>query len=460
MWNKVEQYIKEHQLLDKQQRYIVGLSGGADSVALLVLLHKLGYQVEAAHCNFKLRGKESERDEEYCKKLCHQLALPIHIVHFDTAVYTELHKVSIEMAARKLRYRYFEQLRKDIHASGICIAHHRDDSIETILMNIVRGTGLKGLMGIRPRNGYILRPLLCCTRNEIEAYVQDVGIEYVTDSSNMVDDVKRNKVRLNVVPQLKTLNPSFDEAMMKMVNHVEEAEKIIHQSIHTALQTMVCVEGDMPLWLETLKQGRGSVNLPNFTLRIDKLTAYVSPEYLLYYVLSPYGFNATQTELIAQSLTGQTGKSWVSDHFEVVIDRTQLLVAKRETVQQKAMKIPETGKYIYSEALSIRITEEQVDEGFEIPKALHTIALDKQKVAFPLLLRPIKQGDRFTPFGMRGSKLVSDFLTDQKVDALTKRKQLVLVDAMDTILWVVGRRMSDKARIGSATKAVYRLVVE
>ena len=184
MWSKVERYVEKHKLLKPSELYLVALSGGADSVALLLLLKNAHFNVHAAHCNFRLRGEESDRDEAFCVELCQRLGVELHRAHFDTREYAELHKVSIEMAARELRYKWFEQLRQDIGAAGICVAHHRDDSVETVLLNLVRGTGLRGLTGIQPRNGNILRPLLCVSRAEIEVFLAEKGQKYVTDSTN------------------------------------------------------------------------------------------------------------------------------------------------------------------------------------------------------------------------------------------------------------------------------------
>ena len=208
MWSKVEAYINKHKLLETSNLYLAALSGGADSVALLLLLKEGGFNVHAAHCNFRLRGAESDRDEAFCVELCRQQGVELHRAHFDTREYAAVHKVSIEMAARELRYRWFSQLREDIGASGVCVAHHRDDSVETVLLNLVRGTGLRGLTGIQPRNGDVLRPLLCVSRAEIEQYLTDRGQGYVTDSTNLEADVMRNKIRLQLIPLLKTLNPS------------------------------------------------------------------------------------------------------------------------------------------------------------------------------------------------------------------------------------------------------------
>lgn len=199
----VAQYIGKHHLLDKQGIHLVALSGGADSVALLLVLRDLGYDLHATHCNFHLRGNESDRDEQFCVQICEKLGVPLHRAHFDTHVYAEAHHVSIEMAARELRYQYFRQLKDDIKAKDICVAHHRDDQAETVLMNLMRGAGVQGLTGMAPLNDDIARPLLCVSRQEIEAYLEEKGQDYVTDSTNLVADVNRNKIRLQVIPQME-----------------------------------------------------------------------------------------------------------------------------------------------------------------------------------------------------------------------------------------------------------------
>lgn len=458
MLNKVKTYIDTHKLLRPDGRYIVGLSGGADSVALLLILKELGYYVEAAHCNFHLRGKESQRDEEYCINLCKEQDVKLHLTHFQTAEYAELHKVSIEMAARTLRYNYFEALRQDIGADAVCVAHHRDDSVETVLLNLVRGTGLRGLMGIRPRNKYIIRPLLSCSKADIEAYLAAKGQAFVTDSSNLVADVKRNKLRLEVVPTLKEINPSFDDTIMKMSESIGEAQKIINASLKNAFASIVTVEnGDADTLFSQLQEATSKLALPNLRIDIAALKAYVSPEYFLFYLLIPYGFTSLQVRSIASSLSLESGKEYITDSYTLLFDRKMILVSQREKTAPKLLELPQTGKYIYSEQCSIEIKEEAVDSNFTIPTAPNEIVVDKAKVHFPLVLRRTATADRFRPFGMRGSKLVSDYLTNLKVDAVSKRKQLVLVDGNGEIMWVVGRRSSETYRIGSTTITVLRI---
>lgn len=458
MLNKVKTYIDTHKLLRPDGRYIVGLSGGADSVALLLILKELGYYVEAAHCNFHLRGKESQRDEEYCINLCKEEDVKLHLNHFQTAEYAELHKVSIEMAARTLRYNYFETLRQDIGADAVCVAHHRDDSVETVLLNLVRGTGLSGLMGIRPRNKHIIRPLLACSKADIEAYLAVKEQAFVTDSSNLVADVKRNKLRLEVVPTLKEINPSFDETIMKMSENIGEAQKIINASLKNAFASIVTIEnGNAGTLFSQLQEGTPKLALPNLRIDIAALQSYVSPEYFLFYLLIPYGFTSPQVRSIAYSILSESGKEYISDSYTLLFDRKMMLVSQREKTVPEPLELPETGKYICSELCSIEVKEEVVGSNFTIPTASNEIVVDKAKVHFPFVLRRTATADRFRPFGMRGSKLVSDYLTNLKVDAVSKRKQLVLVDGNGEIMWLVGRRSSETYRIGSTTTTALRI---
>ena len=426
MLNKIKQYINNHRLLDADKRYIVALSGGADSVCLLLVLKQLGYQIEAAHCNFLLRGEESHRDEAFAHALCDKYGLPFHLIHFDTRTYAKLHKVSIEMAARDLRYHYFEKLRLDIQADGICVAHHQDDSVETIIMNLIRGTGIHGLSGIKPRNGFILRPLLCVNRQEIEEWLTEQHQNYVTDSTNFEDDVVRNKLRLNVIPQLKTITPSAENNILKTAKHISEASAIYDHYMEKTLRQMV--DSD--------------------SIVIDALFQEPSPESLLYQWLSPYGFTSALIERIWLSVaTSQSGSEWYSDTHQLTICRGKLIIEPKQA-NLPTLRIPETGVYIYNETTKIHISQE---EGPCIIKHSATACLDAEKISFPLTLRPITAGDRFTPFGMKGSKLISDYLTDQHLSVFEKRRTLVLCQSDGSILWLAGHRPNARFCVNSST---------
>lgn len=429
----IADFIHQHSLLRKDGKYIVALSGGADSVALLLVLQQLGYGVEAAHCNFQLRGEEADRDESFCKELCHERGVPFHLIHFDTRAYAALHQVSIEMAARDLRYHYFEQLRKDIQADGICVAHHRDDSVETVLMNLIRGTGVHGLTGIAPKNGYVLRPLLCVSRRDILAYLSSVAQDFVTDSTNLVDDVTRNKIRLDVLPLLETINPSVKENIAKTAVRIGESVKIVDHVLDDAKARLL---------QETVKSRRKI-----YSIDIGLLQQEISPEYTLFYLLREFSFSSAQIEQIASHLSAPTGTMWSSSDYDLLLDRGKILLMAQEPIPSQGMKIPEEGTYRYHEGtpqggsnLRFQFKKVAIGDNFSIVRDQAWATLDADKVCFPLTIRHLQEGDRFIPFGMKGSRLVSDFLTDRKYSLFEKRVQLVITDAHDQILWLVGLR--------------------
>ena len=292
--------------------FLVALSGGADSVCLLLAMKRLGYRVEAIHCNFHLRGAESDRDENFCKRLCEREQIPFHTVHFDTKTYAEVHKVSIEMAARELRYGYFEQLRKAIDAEAILVAHHKNDAVETLLMNLLRGTGIHGLQGIKPRNGRIIRPLLCVSRQEIVEWLNMIGQDYVTDSTNLEDDVTRNKLRLNIIPLLEQINPAASENISQTALRMVEAGKVFDAAMDDTVANVTCGSTDDLIVVDK-----------------EKLNAVPSKEYTLHTILSEYHFSPSQVEEISQSDYSQSGKSWESATHQLVVDRKALLIRKK-----------------------------------------------------------------------------------------------------------------------------------
>lgn len=426
MWSKVSAYINKHKLLNANDLYIVALSGGADSVALLLLLKEGGFNVHAAHCNFLLRGSESDRDEAFCVDLCRRLGVELHRAHFATREYAKAHKVSVEMAARELRYNWFEQLRKDIGAVGICVAHHRDDSVETVLLNMIRGTGLRGLTGIQPRNGYVLRPLLCVSRDEIEHFLAKRGQKYVIDSTNLETDVKRNKVRLQVLPLLRTLNPAVSDNIQRMVENVAEAQ-IVLDSL-----------------LDNFKKHN--------TLELSELEKYGSSEYVIYEWLKNYGFNGTQARQVLEAETGKIMSS--SQGYDVLKDRERLII-ERTLKPFNPMRIPEEGMYVLDEKMRLSLRKCAA----YVSKKPFVATFDAQKVVFPLTVRRVEEGDWMIPFGMRGRKLLSDLMTDRKMTVFEKRRQLVVVDAQDVIVWAVGLRIADSVAVAETTQSVLELIL-
>jgi len=446
MWSKVCIYIKKYNLLNSNELYLVALSGGADSVALLLLLKEAGYNVHAAHCNFHLRSDESDRDEAFCVNLCRELGIELHRAHFDTREYAELHKVSIEMAARELRYRWFAQLCKDLCAAGVCVAHHRDDSVETVLLNLVRGTGLRGLTGIKPRNKQVLscgkasqeqlklvvlRPLLCVSRAEIECFLAEKGQKYVVDSTNLEADVQRNKVRLQVLPLLWELNPSVMENIQRTAENLSGAQAVLETVLFDI-------------------DNRNELILNNYK-------DCASREYVTYEWLKNYGFNGSQ---IRQILDAETGGMVHSEQgYDVLKDRERLLL--EPTLQPfRSMRIPEEGTYVLDKVCennfeNIRLSIKK--SAAYTSKVPYLATLDADKVKFPLTIRRVEEGDWMIPYGMKGRKLLSNLMTDLKMNLFEKRRQLVVVDNQGVVVWLVGLRVDSRVAVTAGCKEVLEL---
>ena len=438
--NQVAEYIDRGKLLSLNDKVLVALSGGADSVALLRLLLQLGYCCEAAHCNFHLRGEESCRDEEFVKMLCRTCDVPLHIVHFETKEYAQEHHLSIEMAARVLRYSWFEQLRKEGSFDVIAIAHHRDDSVETFLLNLIRGTGINGLCGIRARNGFIVRPLLEVGRDDILSYLGSLGQDFVTDSTNMQDEYMRNKIRLNILPMMESINPSVKESIAATASRLEEAAHIYNKVMDEGRQRVLDEQG----------------------ISIERLLDESAPKSLLFELISPLGFNASQTDEIFRSLDGQPGKQFFSAGWRILKDRTYLLLQRLDEVSKTddlPKELPDKGELIYYKEKSIYVTKEVYTPDFRIPKERNVACLDTRKLTFPLTIRHWKAGDSFIPFGMKGKKLVSDYLTDRKFSRKAKEETYVVCSG-EKIAWLVGERSDDRFRVDDKTEEVVILSVD
>ena len=414
----VEKFIDQKSLFERCDKVLVALSGGADSVALLRVLDALGYQCECAHCNFHLRGEESNRDETFVQQLCQKFDIPLHVTHFDTTDYARTHRISIEMAARELRYQWFETLRQSIGASVIAVAHHCDDSVETFLLNLIRGTGINGLKGIAPKNGYVVRPLLQESRENILDYLQHLNQDYVTDSTNLQDEYMRNKIRLNLLPLMKELNPSVSESIAATAERLADAALIYNKEREMAIQRVM--KGEK-------------------VISISALLDETAPSSLLFELLHPYGFNSSQIKDIYQSLFGQSGRRFHSSQWEVLRDRDSLILHSFNG--EEINHIPPT------------LTYETVDitPDFIIPRDKHIACLDADKVTLPLIVRKWQAGDKFTPLGMKGKKNVSDYLTDRKFTLFQKEHQYVACQG-DKIVWLIGERIDNAYRIDTDSK--------
>lgn len=437
---RVEETIRrEHILPDAsltEEKILVALSGGADSVALLRALLTFGYKVGAAHCNFTLRSEESERDERFCRDLCQELGVPLFVTRFQTRQYASEHGISIEMAARKLRYAYFPQVMKDEGYAYIAVAHHRDDNAETILLNLVRGTGLQGITGMAYRNEAIIRPLLDVSKQDILGYLQSLRQDYVTDSTNMVADARRNVIRLRVMPVLKELNPSITETLVRDAANFREVSQFVDAQTSK-------IE-----WQE----------LPDGTRVIDKQR--IGSHLILFSLIKHFGFTPSQTFDIWNHLHSTTPAVYLSDRYELHRDRDTLILRPLQA-HAKAQEVRfSAGQTATMPDLAIETTILDA-RNFQKPDPNPLVAyIDADLAGEELILRPTRKGDRFIPFGMKGSKSVSRYMTDHKFDLIQRQRQLVLTKApaplsapaqgdapAPDILWLVGERPDNRYRI-------------
>lgn len=440
---KVRATIGREHLLQPGETVLLGVSGGPDSMALLCSLHALGYTCIVVHCNFNLRGDESVRDEQFVKNFCAEHGFKLYIKSFDTKQNASENKVSVEMAARDLRYACFQKIKEQYQLRSIAVAHHRDDNVETLLLNLVRGTGIRGLCGMKYRNGKdIIRPLLDVSRQEIMNYLKERQIPFVTDHTNLESaEIKRNYVRLEILPMLRRLNPSVDECIQRSTRYFNEVEKVYLQSL----------KNDMRHLLFRTSYGQTGMS-------ISELTKCTSPSALLFEWLSPYKFNAGQVEDILRSLC-KGGEMFPSPlGYRLYIDRDSLILdAPPEYFSPVTMEGEGTFALNCGRMLKVEFCRWGTDS--EVLKSGDYAFLDAEKVAFPLVIRTPRKGDRFQPYGMKGSQLISDYLTNKKVP-LYERPYKLVVESGDSILWLVGHRTAQKAAIGAHTRYAVVLSLE
>lgn len=430
MLSTVQAYIAQHQLLRPGAPVIVGLSGGADSVALLHILTRLGYLCVAAHCNFHLRNDESDADADFAQQTAEALGLPFRRIDFDTADYAHQNGVSTEMAARTLRYEWFETLRRELGAEAIAVAHHRDDNVETVLLNLIRGTGLSGLCGMRPRNGHIVRPLLSVDRHQIVRWLADRHLPFRTDSSNASDVYRRNFVRLRLLPLMEQLNPSVRDAILRMAGHLTDVEAIYRNAIDSHRAHLIDADG---------------------RISIDALLRTPAPHAMLFELLTPYGFTPSQCADIARALSRESGRSFVAPggRWHLLKDRLHLILYPADEVSADAFTLTLGSELTAPIRLSLE--ERIVDDTFTISCSPHVATFDADRIALPLTLRRWRAGDSFVPFGMTGRKKLSDYFSDHKFSLLHKAAAWILCDASGRILWIVGHRTDNRFRITSKT---------
>jgi tRNA(Ile)-lysidine synthase len=432
MLNTVRTFIEKEKLLTADARVIVGLSGGMDSMTLLDLLTLLGYHCVAAHCNFHLRGEESDRDAEFVKKWCKNVDIPFTSIDFDTRQYASDKKISIEMAARELRYRWFEVIREQYAAEAIAVAHHRDDSVETVLLNLIRGTGIRGLAGISAKNKNVVRPLLCVTQEQIAQYMKERDIPYVIDRTNNDEVFWRNWLRLQIIPRLEAMNPAVRDAIYRTSQNVAEAEKVYNASIDKSIDKVF---------------QDGSIHIP-------ELRQTPSPVSVLFELLSPLGFGPSTIQDIYRSMDSTSGKVFYGGPNRIIKDRDRFIIDRRpvEAADQEVSFwiSPDNGEIFQPLHLVMRTQKIPVT----IQKARRLLYADYDRLEFPLQLRKWRRGDWFIPFGMKGRKKLSDYFTDRKFSLQDKENAWVLLSG-DEIVWIVGERPDDRFRITDNTTHVF-----
>lgn len=439
MLRKVQSFIDIHQLLTAEKPVLVGVSGGADSVALLHVLYSLGYPCVVAHCNFHLRGEESNRDEQFVVELVKKFQFPFYKTDFDTVAYSKENGISIEMAARDLRYAWFRKIMTETGAQAIAVAHHADDSIETLLMNLVRGTGLRGLTGIPYRNGDVVRPLLEVSRAEIENYLSVNGLSYVNDSTNDSTDYHRNKIRNQVIPLLEEINPSVRQTLYESLSRFDDTYEIYRRAVDDIMNKAVVKDNE------------------EIRINIESLKEQPAINTVLFEILYSYGFSSHVIEQIVSSLNYQSGKVFFSDSYTLLKDRNELILAPKEEKDSTSYYINE-GDSELTQPIKLSLRKLKKTPDFEISKDKGKIHVDWDKLKFPLELRHWREGDVFHPFGMKGQKKVSDFFTDIKLNRIEK-EQCWLLLSENKIVWVIGLRLDDRFRVKDSTQNILEITL-
>lgn len=433
MIEKVEQIIRKEKLIDREDKVLVAVSGGVDSMVLLYILAELGIHVAAAHVNFKLRQEASEEDQIFVIQWCEKRNIPCHTTSFETRKYLIDASDSVQMVARRLRYDWMEKLMKNHSYTRLAVGHHVNDSFETTIYNLVKGTGIKGVRGIKIQSGNIIRPLISFNKEEIIAFARENNIPWREDQTNVRSDYYRNYIRNEIVPKLKTINPSLESTFFHTQNRLNDAEEIVSEVILFIKDKYISINGEVTIidisWIESQKGAR----------------------YILSEILADYGFNYRQSLDVYES-RDHTGKYFLSEEYRVLVDRGKLEVEKKEVRAEVHASLEKNGNVQTSyggfESQVVSYSRE-----FVIPDLKNIACLDAEKLSFPLSIRNWQQGDRFMPLGMKGFKKVSDFLIDEKVSFSTKEKTLV-IESDNEICWVVGHRPDERFKISENTEKI------
>lgn len=432
MVEKFKQHIHHNLSFLKESKLLIAISGGIDSVVLAHLCYQLQLDFSLAHCNFKLRYEDSNKDASFVKTLAQQLNVQQHDIEFDTVLYSEENNISTQMAARELRYGWFDKLVDEFGYDYILTAHHTNDNIETVLINFTRGRSIQGLTGIPEINGNIVRPLLPFTRAEIEEFTIEKNITWREDETNQSTKYFRNKIRHKVVPVLEELNPNLSATFNTHLNYLQKEQQVLTQHLDTVKQE-VCI------FDERLK------------IDIQKLLKYDNIDVYLRHILNTYNF--TEWHNVADLCRAQSGKFVQSDTHRLIKDRDYLLLEENK-VHLQDVKI-EIEKGVNAINVPIQLQFAKVSGVEKTSK--NSIYVDTDSVRFPLCLRKKTDGDVFFPFGMKGKKKLSKYFKDEKMSLLEKETCWLLCDANNTIIWIVGQRADNRFCVSETTKNILKI---
>ncbi|MDH3650494.1 MAG: tRNA lysidine(34) synthetase TilS [Saprospiraceae bacterium] len=430
-------YVTEHDLGDADTRTLVAVSGGMDSMVLLQLFIRAGFEIGVAHCNFHLRSKESDRDQQFVRDYCDHWQVPFYTTEFDTVSYAESHNLGIQAAARKLRYTWFESLANSKQYDVIATGHHADDQIETVLLNIGRGAGIAGLKGMAPKRGRIIRPLLGIRRNEIAEYATKNKISFREDGSNANNKYSRNYLRNKILPLVTRRLPGFENRMLENIHIWQKSARLLH--------------GFIQQQIDIAKKTQGSLQV----LDCEKIDASLH-DLVLFEWLRPYHFNYSQVQQMIRALeNGSGGQIFYSRQYRVSIDRGKVLLQTTESLEKNEIEIGREDQLVHvsNGKLQFSLLSEPpntYDNG-------HIAFFDARIITFPLILRNWHKGDSFQPFGMRGKRQkIKKFFVNEKMNRFEKESQWLLCSDMQ-ICWVVGRRLDHRFRVTSSTSLCLRV---
>ena len=439
LFTHFENFVKQNHLFQKNDLLLLTVSGGRDSVSLCELCHRCGFNFEIAHCNFQLRGEESMRDEGFVKNLAAQYGAPVHVVRFDTKKYSEGNKISIQVAARELRYKWFDELSNELKKKNsrvfIVTAHHANDNIETLLINFLKGTGIDGLQGIPVKNKNIVRPLLFAKREEINEFVNENNLQFVEDSSNLLDKYTRNYIRLQLIPSIKKIIPAVEDNLIGNINRFQDIKNIYEESIEEICNKIVEKKGN-------------ECHIP--VLKLLKRKGFRA---ILFEIIKGFNFSSGQLEEVVKLLYADSGKFVLSETHRIIRDRKWLIIVPAKSDEANHILINKNDNRIVYQEGEILLKENKWNKGEKIPSESDIAILDANEILFPLILRPWKRGDYFYPLGMDKKKKLSRFFVDLKLSIVDKEKVWVL-ESNKKILWVIGLRIDNRFKVTEKTKSV------